>query len=189
MEGEKKDIKLTSKQAMFCKEYLIDLNGTQAAIRAGYSEHTATVIASENLLKPYIQDFIAKIAKDRNERVKVSADRVLKEYMKLAFSDLSDFFDENGNFKDIHDIDKEAIAALSGIDVEQLFEGRGDQREHIGSLAKIKTYDKLRALEALSKHVGLFAADNAQSKSEVIVNLPVSAEEIAQAKAGLDEEI
>lgn len=69
---------LTDKQAAFCREYLIDLNGTQAAIRAGYSEKTAKDIAAENLAKPNIQNRIQRVINTRNERLDVDVDYVLK---------------------------------------------------------------------------------------------------------------
>ena len=88
------EIKLTAKQEMFCKEYIIDLNATQAAIRAGYSENTAKEIGCENLTKPNIQEYIAILQKDRMERVQISADNILKkitEYdiFKYYFLDFS----------------------------------------------------------------------------------------------------
>ncbi len=75
--------KLSDKQKMFCKEYIIDLNATQACIRAGYSEKTAKQIGSENLSKPYLQDEIARLMKNRNERVKLTADKVLGDIERV----------------------------------------------------------------------------------------------------------
>ena len=69
--------KLTDKQEMFCKEYLIDLNATQAAIRAGYSEKTAAVIGNENLTKPYLADYIHNLKAKRSEKLTIDADWVL----------------------------------------------------------------------------------------------------------------
>lgn len=70
--------KLTPKQLQFCKEYLIDLNGAQAAIRAGYSEKTAKEIASENLTKPNIVEYIQKQMDKRAEKTEINAEYVLK---------------------------------------------------------------------------------------------------------------
>lgn len=75
--------KLTERQKMFCKEYIVDLNATQASIRAGYSEKTARQIGSENLSKPYIQDEIASLIKEREERVKLTADKVLEDIERV----------------------------------------------------------------------------------------------------------
>jgi phage terminase small subunit len=75
--------KLTAKQQAFCEEYMVDLNGAQAAIRAGYSVDTAKQIATENLSKPYLQDYITKLQDERSERVSVTADDVLKDLLYL----------------------------------------------------------------------------------------------------------
>tara|TARA_R100000742_G_C4276788_1_gene98107 strand:+ start:974 stop:1363 length:390 start_codon:yes stop_codon:yes gene_type:complete len=78
-----KEEKLTEKQKMFCKEYIVDLNAKQACIRSGYSEKTAKQIGSENLSKPYLQDEIAKLIKEREERVKLTADKVLEDIERV----------------------------------------------------------------------------------------------------------
>lgn len=70
--------KLTDKQKRFCDEYLIDLNGTQAAIRAGYSENTAGVIATENLKKPNVQEYIAERMKEKDKELIADQDEVLR---------------------------------------------------------------------------------------------------------------
>jgi phage terminase small subunit len=80
MEGK---VKLTAKQQMFIKEYLIDLNATQAAIRAGYSEDTAGVIGSENLKKPYIAEAVQKAMDERANRIDTSAEGVIKDLALL----------------------------------------------------------------------------------------------------------
>lgn len=77
------DIKLTKKQEMFCREYIIDFNATRAALAAGYSEKSAYQIGSENLNKVEIQAFLSELMQERNERVKIDADYVLKQAVKL----------------------------------------------------------------------------------------------------------
>lgn len=78
--------KLTSKQEQFCREYIIDFNATQAAIRAGYSEKTARNIATENLSKPVISEFIDHLKKETAERTEVSADK-LTDFFKTVMDD------------------------------------------------------------------------------------------------------
>ena len=77
------NIKLTKKQEMFCREYIIDFNATRAALAAGYSEKSAYQIGSENLNKVEIQAFLSELMQARNERVKIDADYVLKQAVKL----------------------------------------------------------------------------------------------------------
>lgn len=87
--------KLTDKQEIFCKEYIIDFNATRAAEAAGYSKKTARFQGSENLSKPYIQCRIKELTADRNERTEITADRVVQELAKFAFNKegVSDAFD------------------------------------------------------------------------------------------------
>ena len=84
------ETELTIKQRRFCEEYAVDFNGTQAAIRAGYSEHSATVIAYENLIKPYIRGYVEKLISDKISRTEIAADNLLRccraEYSPTAGS-------------------------------------------------------------------------------------------------------
>lgn len=81
--------KLTAKQALFCKEYIIDLNATAAARRAGYSVKTANEIGSENLTKPSVKAEIDRLMKKRTDKVEITAEDVLKDILdtRLACED------------------------------------------------------------------------------------------------------
>lgn len=74
---------LNDKQKQFCNEYLIDFNGTQAAIRAGYSKKTAKSIANENLTKPDIQQYLRELIENRNERIKITQDEVIRDIIEV----------------------------------------------------------------------------------------------------------
>jgi len=92
--------KLTDKQKMFCKEYIIDFNATRASEAAGYSKHTAARIGSENLQKLDIQEQIEKLQKKRNEKIEVSAERVVAELAKMGLTDkdqVGDFTLDSGH--------------------------------------------------------------------------------------------
>lgn len=147
---------LTPKQQRFVTEYLIDLNATQAAIRAGYSEKTAYSIGHENLSKPEIQAALASAQKEAFESAKVTPERVLKEYSRLAFLDIRKALTDDGTLKPIHELDDDTAAAIAGLEVEELWEGKGEGREHIGRVKKIKLSDKKGALDSLAKHLGMF---------------------------------
>ena len=75
---------LNEKQKQFCNEYLIDFNGTQAAIRAGYSPKTAYSMANENLRKPEIQNYLKELIVNRNERTKITQDEVIEKIKEVA---------------------------------------------------------------------------------------------------------
>lgn len=115
--------KLTEKQKRFCEEYLIDLNATQAAVRAGYSAKTASRIAIELLNKTHVSEYLAKLMRDRSENTKITSEQVIKELEKVAFSD-----------------------------------------------AEITGKEKIKALELLGKHLGMFQ-NQTSDESKVLEKL------------------
>lgn len=140
--------KLKPKQAAFVREYLIDLNATQAAIRAGYSKATARAIGYENLTKPDIQEAIREAMNERSKRTEITQDRVLQELARIAYSDPRHLYDEDGSLKPIHELSDEAAASLAGFEV---LEAPADG----GVVKKIKRWDKLKALDLLCEHLGI----------------------------------
>jgi len=148
---------LTDKQEMFCREYLIDLNATQAAIRAGYSEKTANRIGSENLSKPDVAQRIIDLKSERNERVEVNADYVLRRLVEIDQMDVVDIMTEDMSIKPVSRWPATWRRYLSGFDLAEMFEGRGEEREMVGILKKIKWPDKIRNLELLGKHISVQA--------------------------------
>jgi len=152
----KKKNKLTEKQKSFILEYLIDKNATQAAIRAGYSKKTAGSIGDENLKKPEIQDAINKLISLQKQRTLIDADDVINELKKIAFLDIRGAFTDQGMLRDLSDIPSDVAHAMAGIEVMELYDGRGNDREKIGYTKKIRLSDKVRALEMLGKHLNIF---------------------------------
>ena len=148
--------KLNEKQKRFCREYLIDYNGTQAAIRAGYSAESARNQSSRMMTNDDIRDFIFELQDRRSRRLDVSADRVILELSRVAFSDPADFYDENGNLLSIPNIPEDARKSLSGLEVTEEYEGFGRERVPAGFTKKIKRWDKVKALELLGKHLKMF---------------------------------
>lgn len=159
---------MTKKQKMFADEYLIDLNATQAAIRAGYSPDTAQQIGSENLSKPVIRACIDREMAERSKRTGVNADRVVQELAKIAFINATDVIDpETATVKG--DALPEDTAAIQSVKVKTFGED-GLERE-------IKMADKLKALELLGKHMGMFkdkvevsGLSNEESKLDDLIN-------------------
>ena len=138
---------MTKKQKRFAEEYLIDLNATQAAIRAGYSPDTAKEIGCENLTKPNIRACIDREMAERSKRTGVNADRVVMELAKVAFVNAVDVIDpKTATVKE--DALSEDTAAIQSVKVKT-FGDDGLERE-------IKMADKLKALELLGKHMGMF---------------------------------
>ncbi|NDL23927.1 terminase small subunit [Photorhabdus sp. HUG-39] len=147
---------LTGKQEMFCREYLVDLNATQAAIRAGYSDKTANRIGSENLTKLDIQKRISELKSDRNEVVKIDAEYVLKRLVEIDRMDVLDIIDDDGRLKAVSEWPVVWRTTLSGFDISTtIYDYDGSTEETI--LKKIKWPDKVKNLELLGKHVGVQA--------------------------------
>lgn len=149
-------MKLTEKQRSFIEEYLVDLNATQAALRAGYSEKTAYSQGQRLLKNVEIQDIIQERMKERSKRTEVTSDRVVEELAKIAFSDLKDFvhWDENGvTILDSEHVDGSVLAEISETTNIQTFPNGGES-ERIQK--KVKPHDKMKALEMLGKHLGMF---------------------------------
>ena len=140
------------KREMFCREYIKDLNGTQAAIRAGYSEKTANRIASQLLSKLDVQSRIAEMQSVRVEEVRIDANYVLKRLIEIDEMDVADILDDGGDFLPIRKWPKVWRTTLSGLDIAIINSG---DTETI--LKKIKWPDKVKNLELLGKHIGVGA--------------------------------
>lgn len=143
-----KSARLTDKQQRFVDEYMVDLNATQAAIRAGYSVKTAGSYGNENLKKPEIQNLIQKALRQQQERTEITADRVLQEIYRIASFDPRKLFYPDGTIKDIHELDDDTAACVGGIDIQIGKDGTVTR--------KVKIWDKNSALEKLGKHFQLF---------------------------------
>ncbi len=149
---------LTGKQKRFVEEYLIDLNATQAAIRAGYSEKTASEIGSENLGKPQIAEAIAEAQAERSKRTEITQDMVIRELARIGFSDLRKVMTNGGALINPTEWDDDLAGAISSLEVVTVHRGEVDEHgnkvpEHIH---KLKVWDKNSALEKLGKHLGMF---------------------------------
>ncbi len=141
-------------------EYLKDLNGTQAAIRAGYSAKTANEQAAQILVKLSIQNKLKELMDARSERLEITADQVLREFAKIAFSNVQDFTDSSNGVVNVNGVDVDKSAAIQSIEVIKKTFGEENKREII--FTKLKLYDKLRALDSIAKHIGFFEKDNEQ---------------------------
>lgn len=157
-----RELRLTPKQEAFCREYLIDLNATQAAIRAGYSKASADKIGAQLLGKTRIRDAISAAQSDRASRTEIDADRVMKEISHAAFFDIGDVLDftaDDGTarLKPVNTIPASARRAIASVKVRRYVEkGAGDGEARQVEVTELKFCDKLSALEKLGKHLGLF---------------------------------
>ena len=162
--------KLTDKQRRFCEEYIVDLNATQAAIRAEYSEKTAYSMGQRLLKKVEAQEYIKQLKEERAARTQIEADRVIYELSLIAFSNAADYaavVDEetyvevDGNWIKLLDEDGNPVMkrTVKPVLTKDL---TAEQKRALAVIKKgrdgfeVKPYDKVRALELLGKHIGLF---------------------------------
>jgi phage terminase small subunit len=150
--------KLTSKQTRFVAEYLTDLNGTQAAIRAGYSAKTAQEQGSRLLSNVMVAAAIEVAQEARAQRTGVTADRVVAELAKIGFANMADYLRANPGgdpYLDFSALSRDQAAALQEVTVEDYVEGRGEEKRDVKRV-KFKLADKRAALVDLGRHLGLF---------------------------------
>lgn len=149
---------LTPRQQRFVAEYLIDLNATQAATRAGYSARTANQQASRLLANVNIQAAIAAGQAERGRRTEITADRVLAELGKLGFANMLDYMQPGPGGDptlDFTSLTRDQAAALQEVTVEDYVDGRGEDARDVKRV-KFRLADKRAALVDIGRHLGMF---------------------------------
>lgn len=162
---------LTPKQQRFVEEYLIDLNGTQAAVRAGYSEKTAEPQASRLLSNVKVAAAVARAQEMQSRRTQVTADKVIAELAKLGFSDMRDFASWGPGGISLKQSDE-----MTDKDAACVSEVSETTTEHGGSL-RFKLHDKKGALELLGKHLGVFV-DRVQHEGSIEILFPEAMKDV-----------
>mgnify|MGYP004472327801 CR=1 FL=1 len=154
--------KLTEKQQRFCDEYLIDLNATQAAIRAGYSPKTACEQASRLLANVKVQEVIAVKMAIRSKRTGINQDRVLMEIAKMAFVNIDDVIDLNtAQVKET--ATKEDLACIQSVKIKPT---------EYGTEREVRMCDKKSNLELLGRHLGMFK-DKVEVEADMDLNINI----------------
>lgn len=154
---DSEEIEINDRSEKFCNEYLVDLNGTQAVIRAGYSENGAAVQAHRLLRNAKIQKRIAELRKQMSLTFDVTKERVLQELALVAFGDTQHIFDENGKLKPPNEWTFEG-KVISGYEETVTEFGEGE-RAGTKISKKVKQWDKLKAIELFSKILGHYAPE------------------------------
>lgn len=155
---------MTEKQKRFCEEYLVDLNASQALIRAGYSPKNANVSASNLLANVNIRARIDEALAEQSRRTGITADRVIRELARVAFVSAPDVIDmEDATVNSLASVDD--LAAIASVRVKKIptSEGTGVERE-------VRLADKLKALELLGRHLGMFT-DNVRLSGDLGVQI------------------
>jgi phage terminase small subunit len=145
---------LNDKHRRFVEEYIVDLNATQAAIRAGYSEKTAYAQGQRLLKGAEIAAAVAEAQAARSERTKIDADWVLRRLAEEADADIADIYADDGSLKPVKDwpgVWRKGL--VSGLDVEEVSAGAETTRR----VSKVKLSDRLKRIELIGKHIGVQA--------------------------------
>lgn len=163
--------KLTEKEKNFCHEYVVDWNGAKAARTAGYSEKSAKQIATENLSKLYIKQYIDFIKDDYEMLCGISKAKQIQEYYKIAYSNIAHLHNtwiELKDFESLTDEQKECIESIdTKTEVKQQYSSDSEKREPIEvKFIKIKLYSKLTALERIDKLMGYNEAEKLDHSSK-----------------------
>ena len=153
---------LTPRQEAFVKQYLIDRNGKQAAIRAGYSPKGAEVQASALLRLHKVSVAVDFAIAKQSARLEITADRVLSEMAKLAYSNIGEYLGPGNTTKDLSTLPREQLACIQEVTVDEYGGGSGDGQRKKVCRTRFKLADKAKALDMLGRHLKLFT-----DKSEV----------------------
>jgi phage terminase small subunit len=144
---------LTLRQSRFVEEYLIDLNGKQAAIRVGYSAKTAEVQAARLLGYVKVRQALQTAIEARSKRTEITADRVVVELARIAFANIRDYWPKEGETLDLHRLDQDRTAAVEKISIDEAVDRSGVLHRR----TRLTLCDKLAALASLARHLGMFA--------------------------------
>ncbi len=158
--------KLTDKQKRFCEEYVIDNNATQAATRAGYSAKTANEQGSRMLAKVSIQEEIANLRKEIQERNNITVDEIIRELAEQFRVDPTEVYDNNGNLKPLTEMSDRARKSIKSIS-KQIDESASGARSIKG---KVEFYNKQDSADKLLRHLGGYEKDNEQSKTNISID-------------------
>jgi len=151
---------LTPKQEKFCQKY-IEIGCKSEAYRQAYKAEKmkpATVNrAAHDLFKnPKITTRVAVLTAEYKKQHEVTVDRIVEELEKMAFVDVRRFLNPDGSMKKLAELDRRTAASLVNFEVEDLFDGTGEQRKHYGRLTKVKLADKKASLDSLARVFGAF---------------------------------
>lgn len=153
--------KLTDKQKAFVEEYLLDLNATQACIRAGYSPQTAMEQGYQLLQKTSVQEAISTAMAERSKRTGINQDRIVQELARIAFVKITDVVDSNGDIRT--NASDDDLACIESYKVKESDSVNGSSSER-----EVKLASKMKALELLGKHIGMW-----NDRLQVDVSIPV----------------
>jgi len=157
-----KESDLSEKQIIFAKEYLVCMNATESAIKAGYSKKTAHSQGCRLLKNVKVKSYVEQCLQERASKLDITPNRILEELGSIAFFNINNIFDGD-RIKSINELPKEVARAISSI---KLRKEKIDGDDIPSEVMEIKANDKLKAIEMLMRYLGMFEIDNKQGKEE-----------------------
>lgn len=163
---------LSEQRKRFADRYFETLNGKESAIYAGYSEATAKQIAYNLLQDEDVEAYLSALREEAAKKHGVTKDRIIAEYAKIAFFDIREIYDTDGGLIHVKQLDDTSAGAIASIkSTEEWGEDDDGNKIIIGTNKEVKIFDKIRALQDLGKHLGLFEKDNDQKKNQAILTM------------------
>lgn len=151
--------KLTDQRKLWAQHYITHWDATRAAIEAGYAETSARSIGGQLAHDASVGQYIAYLIEDRNKRLKIDADYVLRRLREIDELDIADLLDDNGRVLPVKEWPKAWRTSISGLDFGKLLQVGDDPERLIQTVDKIKWPDKIKNLELLGKHIAVKAWD------------------------------
>lgn len=166
----------------FCREYVVHHNGAKAAAAAGFAKHSARVRASILLRRPEVAARVRELELNLLSKADITAERVMLELGRVAFSDPRKLVDATGRVRPIHELDDDAAASLAAFEVDAVTTTvKGGKKSTTVHTAKVRRYEKTPALGILAQHFKLIGTNIDETVSAALA----VAERLAQAKARL----
>lgn len=160
---------MTDQRKRFADRYFETLKAKESAIYAGYSELSAKSQASQLLDDPEIEEYLSNLHAEYQLKTGINRQRILDEYAKIAFFDIREIYDVDGGLINIRQFDDNSAGAVSGLKVtEEWGEDEEGRKIITGTIKEVKLNDKLRALQDLGKHLGIFEKDNSQKAASMV---------------------
>jgi len=187
-----KATKLTKKQKVFVAEYQVDLNGTQAAIRAGYNAKNADVIADQLLGKTWVSEAIKKQMEEHLHRVGVQADKVLTRMARIGYVDIRRLYGPNNTLLDVKDWPDDIVPAVAGVETFEEYQGKGEDRILVGYTKKVRLWDPNPSLTNMAKNLGVIGngkhrdEDDEEAVGRVLTTLELSAKIVYLVKLAVE---
>lgn len=163
---------LTAKQKLFCEEYLLDSNATQAAIRAGYKEKSAAQTGVENLNKPNVSAYLQELQGNRQIRTQIDADDLLKQLQAMRISKYSEIINkETQEYLPVHEWPDHWQQMIASVDVVEMFEKDNEgNNQHVGNIHKIKFIGRDKILKMFGEHVNIKGFQQSTTNLNVTIN-------------------